>query len=183
MIRPQASGFDTNRQYLGQKSQSRESVPSSLFLSFSPSFTQFDSLYNFNIYFKHLYTFIVRQKVGFLPRNNVLFSFTSTQIPNTVVVVHITNVRHNSDNYKTDVTDLCQRHISKQQVTVQRFLNASSALILAMNFDNFITLFYLTVTNPPAHLNALWYSTALYTELHNCSDPPYTQKYLMVLIA
>ena len=99
----------------------------------------------------------------------------------TVVVVHITNVRHNSHNYKTDVTDLCQRHLSKQQVTFQRFLNASSALILAMNFDNFIILFYLMVTNPLVHLNALWYPTVLYTNLHNGSDPPCTQKYLMVL--
>ena len=81
-------------------------------------------------------------------------------------------MRHNSDNYKTDVTDLCQRHLSKQQVTFQRFLYASSALILAMNFDNFITLFYLMVTNALVHLFTLWYPTALYTKLHNGSDPP-----------
>ena len=61
------------------------------------------------------------------------------------------------------------------------FSHASSALILAMKFDNFITLFYLMVTNPLVHLNALWYPTILYTKLHNGSDPPCTQKYLMVI--
>ena len=110
-----------------------------------------------------------------------MLSFASTQIPNTVVVVHITNVRHNSDYYKTDVMDLCQRHLSKQQVTFQRFLNASSALVLAMKFDNFITLFYLMVTNALVHLFTLWYPTALYTKLHNGSDPPCTPNYLVVL--
>ena len=60
-------------------------------------------------------------------------------------------------------------------------LNASSALILAMNFDTFITLFYLMVTNALVHLFALWYPTTLYTKLHNGSDPPCTQKYLVVL--
>ena len=100
-----------------------------------------------------------------------LFSFASTHIPNTVVAVHSTTVRHNSDYDKTDVMDLCQRHLSKQQVTFQRFLNASSALVLAMKFDNFITLFHLMVTNALVHLFTLWYPTTLYIKLHNGSDP------------